>query len=234
MNIRVISSNHDDIGTIDFDTYKTPLQDWWWVLWKYYRTKTIQIVLSVSADTENSLNDLIDEIKFQTSKTEWILQIKINWLVRERTATCTSLKFNRQSFNVNWCWNIVLTFSCVNPHSHYENTTGQNFISQSGTYSSVFFYDWRAESFPILRLTMDSGSSSWMSFTLNWYTISINTSLTAWDVVIFDWDRKEVLVNDVEVAYSWPFTPLTYGDNSFSITNSWTYSWALSYYIKFL
>ena len=233
-NIRVIWSNHDDIWMIDFDTYKAPLQDWGWVLWKYYRTKTIQIVLSINADSEYSLNDLIDEIKFQTSKTDWKLQIIINWLVRERTATCTSLKFNRQSFNVNRCWNIVLTFSCVNPHSHLETPSNENFIAQTWSFSKVFSYDWRAESFPILRLSIDSWNSEWMSFQLNWYTISISENLNGWDVIVFDWEKKEVRVNDIEVAYTWPFTPLTYWDNHFTITNDWVFSGALSYFIKYL
>ena len=100
-SVRVIQSNHDDIGTVQFDTYNTPLQDWWWVLWKYYRQKTIQFTLSVDGWSEQWLNDLIDEIKYQTSKTEWQLRIIINWVVREWTATCTSLKFNRNNYNVN-------------------------------------------------------------------------------------------------------------------------------------
>ena len=233
-NIRVIASNHDDIWTIDFDTYKTPLQDWWWVLWKYYRTKTIEFILSVSADSEESLNDLIDEIKFQTSKTEWILKIIINWITRMRTATCVSLKFNRKSFNVNRCWNIVLTFNCVNPHSQLQNPTNESFVAQTWTYSWVFFYVWRAESFPTLQLSIDSWTATWMSFELNWYTITIDTSLTAWDVITFDWEKKEVLVNNTEVAYTWPFTPVIYWDNVFTITNEWTFSWVLSYFTKFL
>ena len=233
-NIRVVSSNHDDIWAMDFETYKTPLEDWWWVLWKYYRTKTIQIVLSVSADSENSLNSLIDEIKYQTSKTEWNLKIIINWVVRERTATCTALKFNRQSYNVNRVWNVVLTFSCINPHSHLEDETSVDFVSQSWTYQTSIIYEWRAETYPKLYLSIDSWSASWMSFTLNWYTISITANLTVWDIVIFDWETKKATVNWTEVVYSWPFTPLNYWENILSITNAWTYTWTLSYFIKFL
>jgi hypothetical protein len=58
--------------------------------------------------------------------------------------------------------------------------------------------------------------------------------LTAWDIIIFDWEKKSVFVNNVEVAYTWPFTPLNYGENVYAITNSWTYTWTLSYFTKFL
>lgn len=233
-SVRVISSNHDDLWSIDFQTYNTPLQDWWWVLWKYYRSKTITIVLSVSAWNAFWLNALIDEIKYETSKTEWILKIIINDVVRERTATCTSLKFNRQSFNVDRCGNVVLTFSCVNPHSHLVDRDSISFDSLTWTYLTSLMYEWKAESFPTLYIEVDSWSSSWMSFTLNWYTIAITTSLTAWDIIIFDWEKKSVFVNNVEVAYTWPFTPLNYGENVYAITNSWTYTWTLSYFTKFL
>ena len=43
-NIRVVQSNHDDIWTIDFDTYDTPLEDGGGVLGKYYRKKQIQLI----------------------------------------------------------------------------------------------------------------------------------------------------------------------------------------------
>ena len=233
-NIRVIQSNHDDLWTVQFDTYDTPLQDGWWVLWKYYRKKTIQLVLSVSWNTQEWLNVLIDEIKYQTSKTEWILRIVINWVVRERTATCTSLKFNRMNYNVSRVWNVILTFTCVNPHSHLELPTAENITGQTGTYQGNIMYWWRAETYPKLYLIMDSGSSTWMKFWLNWYSIEINTSLTAWDIVIFDGVTKKVTVNDVEVAYTWPFTPLNYGENVFSVENTGTYTWSLSYFVNFL
>lgn len=233
-NIRVIASNHDDIWAIDFNTYKTPLEDWWWVLWKYYRTKTIQIVLSIKADSENSLNDLIDEVKYRTAQTEWDLRIIINNVVRERKATCTALKFNRQSYNVNRCWNVILTFNCVQPHSHLLDPNAVSFISQTWVYQTVITYDWRADTYPTVRITMES-SSTWFWISLNWYEITIDSELSSWDSITFDWEKKTVKVNDVEVEYTWPFTPLTYWDNVFEVWISWaTYTWALSYYTRFL
>jgi hypothetical protein len=37
---------------------------------KYYRTKTINISLSITKETEEELDELIDELKYRTSKTE--------------------------------------------------------------------------------------------------------------------------------------------------------------------
>lgn len=233
-NIRVVQSNHDDIWTIDFDTYETPLEDGGWVLGKYYRKKQIQLILSVKASTPEAFNDLIDEIKYQTSKTEWKLRIIINGIVRERTATCTSLKFNRKNYNVTRVGNVALTFTCVNPHSQLEDPESADFISQTWAFQSSVIYQWRAETYPKLFVTMDSWSSAWMRFELNWYVIEINQTLNQWDIIIFDGETKSVTVNDVEVVYSWPFTPLNYGENIYSINNDWIYTGSLSYFIKYL
>lgn len=234
LNMRVISSNHDDIWSIDFDTYDISLQDWWWVLWKYYRRKDITIWISISAKNIDELNTMIDEIKYRTSFTEWELRILINNVVRSRTATCTSLKFNRKSFNVNRIWTVMLTFTCVNPHSQLLSPDAKNFISQTWSFSDSVPYNWRAESFPKLFVNIDSWNSEWMSFTLNWYRISIDTSLNAWDIVVFDWNEKRTTVNDVDVVYSWPFTALNYWENLFSIENNATFTWSLYYFTKYL
>ena len=234
ISIKLKESNHDDVWTIDFSTYKTPLQDWWWVLWKYYRTKTINLLLSLSAETEEELNDLIDEIKYRTSETEWNLRIAINGKVREWTATCTSLKFNRKHFNINRLWEVSLTFTCVNPHSHSSNQTMISIMGQTWTYQSAVQYDGRTGAFASLLLWMDSWTSIWMRFTLNWYTIEINSTLNEWDIIIFDWETKKVTVNWSEVAYTWPFVPLEYWENIFSITNDWTFTGTLSYYLQYL
>lgn len=234
INFRIKETNHDDVWTMDFSTYKTPLQDWWWVLWKYYRTKTIKIELSILADSEEHLNDLIDELKYRTDETEWNLRITINWKVRERTATRTALKFNRKYYNINILQDVELTFTCVNPHAHASTQTMTSIMAQTWTFQSAVQYDWRTGAYASLFLTMDAWTSAWMRYELNWYVIEIDTTLNEWDIIIFNWDEKKVLVNGVEVAYTWPFVPLEYWENIYSITNDWTFTGTLSYYLQYL
>lgn len=233
-NVRVIESNHDDIWKMDFETYKIPLSNGWWVLWKYYRDKEIRIILSIKAQTKYEFNELIEEIKYQTNQTEWKLSISINWKIREWTATRTSLKFNRKNYNLTWIWNVELVFTCVNPFSQLQDSISTNIIAQTWTFQSSIAYEWRAETYAKLILTMDSWTSAWMRFELNGYVIQINTTLNSNDVIVFDWETKTVSVNNVEVVYSWVFTPLNYGENIYSIHNDWEYSGSLSYFIKYL
>jgi hypothetical protein len=55
---------------VDFQTFANPDSDGGGILSKYYRTKTINLTLSIKQPTEEQLDALIDEIKYRTSKTE--------------------------------------------------------------------------------------------------------------------------------------------------------------------
>ena len=205
-NIRVIQSNHDDLWTVQFDTYDTPLQDGWWVLWKYYRKKTIQLVLSVNGNTQEWLNVLIDEIKYQTSKTEWTLRIVINWVVRERTATCTSLKFNRKNYNVSRAGNVVLTFTCVNPLSFNLTSITNTYTGISGNYATELNYSWKVNCYPSIYLIIKS--ETWLnsfSIDMNWYLFTISNEFEAGDFIIIDGETKLAKLNWTVITYSWPF-----------------------------
>ncbi len=232
-SMRVLFCDYDDLWSIDFQTYNTPLEDGGGVLWKYYRTKRITFQLSVQSSSLEWLNNLIDEIKYQTSPTQKRLTIEINWVVRIRTATLTSLKFNRQSYNMNRLWNVSLVFDCVNPTSFLLNPSSKTEIWISGTYQSWIIYNGRADSYPTLTITATTWATG-LSFTLNWYEISITNTLNANDVLIFDGTTKKCTLNWTEIQYFWPFTPLKYWENIFSIDYSWTFTYNLSYYTRFL
>ena len=232
--IRVTYSNHDDVWSIDFKTYDTPLEDWGGVLWKYYRKKDINIKLSVSWESFEELNDLIDEIKYRTSITEWLLKITINGVEREWTATCTSLKFNRNAYNVSRCGDVSLTFTCVNPHSKTKYPIIEDFFDKQGEFSFEVAYDWRAETFPMLYINIDDNESDWITFSLNGYEIAIDEHLNVGDTIIFNWENKRVTKNWIEVEYTWPFTPINYGWNVFILNSDSTYSWTLSFFKKYI
>lgn len=233
--IRLRATDYDDIWAIDFETFKYWMQDGWWVLGKYYRTKQIHMTLSIQSDTAEWLNALVDEIKYQTSVTEWALRIIIWWVVRERQATCISLKFNRKAFNVNWLWEVQLTFNCTNPHSHLVNLTNIDITAQTWGVVGTAAYEWRADAFPIFMFTAETSATGQISLRLNGFTVYIaSRTLNVWDVVEFNWDTKKVLVNWTEVQYYGAFTPFKYWDNPYRVYYAGRYTWTLSYYTKFL
>ena len=225
---RIINSNHDDLWSVAFETYDYPRADWWNALSKYYRKKTITLTMSITSPTEEWLNDLIDELKFQTSKTQWFLDIIINWIVRRRTATLTSLKFWRQSFNVNRIWNVVLTFECINPLSFSLASNTKTFNWISGDYITEIVYTWKVIAYPTIYLLIQSATNlNNFNIDMNWYLFTINETISQWDVVVIDWETKMVKINWNIVAYDWPFPAIEPWLNHIETSLN---SWALANY----
>ena len=234
-NIRVTSCNSDDFWAIDFQTYNHSLQDWGWVLWRYFRTHTINVWLSLVERTHEDLLALMDEIKYQCSAIEAPLRIKSWELIRERTATCTDIKFSREYYNINWLGNVQIVFQAVNPHSHALLPLTLNVIWETWTYKTSLWYLGRATSFFTLNIAIETAWTSQVYYKLGWYTLSIaSRSYNQWDIIKFDWPSKKVTVNGNEVEYTWSFRPLEYWDNPLEIYYIWTFTATLSYYENFL
>lgn len=203
---RVIESNHDDLWNVAYETYDYSRADWWNALSKYYRTKTITITMCLSADDENGLNDLIDELKFQTSKMQGYLDIIINWLVRRREATLTSLQFGRKGYNINFLQNVVLTFECVNPSAFNLTSITNRYSGLSGNYATELNYSWKVNCYPTIYIVVQSETNlTWFQIDMNGYKFQISGEYQAGDFIIIDGETKLVKVNGTTTAYTWPF-----------------------------
>jgi len=225
---KIINSNHDDLWSMAFETYNYPRADWWNALSKYYRTKTITMTMSLTAPTEEWLNDLIDELKFQTSKTQWYLDIIINGIVRRREATLTSLQFWRQSYNVNRIWTVQLRFECVNPLSFTLTSITNTFSWISGAYATEINYTWKVVAYPTIYLIVQAEYDlNSFSIDMNWYIFTINQSILPWDLITIDWETKLVKINGVIVPYNWPFPAIEPWLNHIETSLN---SWALANY----
>jgi hypothetical protein len=225
---RVINSDHDDLWSIAFETYDYPRADWWNALSKYYRTKTITITMSLSAPTWDWLNDLIDELKFQTSKTQWYLDIIINWLVRRREATLTWLSFGRQNYNINFLQDVTLTFNCVNPLAFNLTSITNTYPWISGNYATEINYTWKVNCYPTIYLIVKAESDlNSFSIDMNWYVFTVSQSLLPWDFIIIDWETKLVKLNGSVIPYNWPFPVIEPWLNHIEINLN---SWALANY----
>lgn len=232
---RVIACDSDDLGKIDFETFNYAMQDGWWVLWRYFRTQTINITLSLATETNEDLFNLMDEIKYQCSAVEAPLRIRVWEQIRERTATCTSIKFNRANYNINWLGKVQLVFQATNPHSHLLKPLSFDVISQTWLYKSAIWYLGRATSYLTLNIVIESNGTYEIYYKLNGFKLSIpSASYTAWDIVKLDWPSKKVTVNGTEVEYNGSFRPLSYWDNPIEIYYGWTYTATLSYYENYL
>ncbi len=231
-SFRVTFSDHDDLTTMDFNTFKNPDNDWGWVLSKYYRTKTITIKVSISKETEEELNQAIDELKRATSKTEWYLDICNNNFWRRWNATLTSLKFNRQYYNINWLWDVTLVFQCTNPHGWSNDIKSLSYENLPSDYVEEIYYSWSAESEMTMYYIFNTWSAEGLSITVNGYVQEIQQEINAWDVLEYNGEEKEIKLNGNIVRYKWPFTNLQHGMNNIHLEFDWEISYTLSIIYK--
>lgn len=231
-SIRVKACDYDDIWAMDFNTFKNPDNDWGGVLSKYYRTKTINISLSITKETEEELDELIDELKYRTSKTEWYLDIFVWAFRRRRTATLTSLKFNRKYYNVTRCGEVQLSFQCTNPHGRGKEIKSLTFQSLWSDYTEEILYNGSARSDFKMTFIVNTASATKLTVKVNGYKQEITTNISNGDIITYDGEEKEIKVNGVNQRYSWPFEQLKRGMNNIRIQFEWTINYDLSVIYK--
>ena len=220
---RVINSNHDDLWEIAFEKYNAPISDGWFAMNKYYRTKTITITMCLTSATWEWLNDLIDELKFQTSKMEWYLDIIINWMVRRRTATLTSLKIWKKNYNISFVQNVALTFQCVNPLSFNLTSITNTFNWISWNYVTEIIYNGKVNCNPSIYLIIKNESDlNSFAIDMNWYLFTISREFETNDLLIIDWETKLAKLNWTTIDYNWPFPMIEPWLNHIEIkVNAW-------------
>lgn len=219
VRFRLIESNHDDVGSIAYETFNSPRSDGGSALSKYYRTKTINLTIVISWQSEEELNDAIDDLKLATSKMEWFLDITINGIVRRWKATLTGLKFNRRSYNVDFLQNVQLSFSCVDPIAFAVNPMTETFSQVSWMIEFEISYTWKVSTDPTIYLIMNQ--ALWLNeinIETNWFLLNIQKVINTGDVITIDGESKLVKVNWTAVVYSWPFPIMESWINHFSIS----------------
>jgi len=216
-------SNHDDLSSLDFITYEAPRTDWGWVLDKFYRKKTININISLTANTVTALDNLIDDFKYNISLTEWKLEITIWWIVRQRKATLTKCDFNRKYHNITFIQDISLTFVATNPHWYNKNNDSNSYYDMTWDFNEEIIYQGTAQSYPkiyfIFWVVSDLENTA---ISVNWIALNIEETITTWDILLVDWEEKEVTLNWTAIKYSWPFPIFNKWANPISfIFSSW-------------
>lgn len=208
-NIRIQTVNHDDIWNIDLATFNAPRVDGWWVLGHYYTDKDIEIKLTLKADTSAELNTLIDELKKRTRKTEWLLEILVNWEYRVCNASITNLKFNRQFFHITFCSTIDISFKTMDPHWRAKTSI-----------ASTEAITWDIETWIDNLWTVETDCKYYFIFEGSWNAVSkvkiiiwdffiqVDETITNNDVLIIDWIEKLVSLNGTNIDYTWSFPEL--------------------------
>ena len=222
--LSIDTANYDDMNRISLDTYDAPRIDWGGVLWLFVRGKILNIKLIVIRDTEEELNETIDNIKLRLFKKEGILKIKINDKFREVKANLTNISFNRDFEKKTILSNVTISF-----------TTMENFYEEEATYNTEVGVDSPTLSLDInntgartdyrLYFIFGTGISGTDEITIekDGYTLTINQSIDDNWILVVDWVNKQVLYNGTAIDYDWPFVQIENWSNPILISINGTY-----------
>ena len=218
-NITTSFKNDENLPNIDLNKFQNPIIDWGWVLKRRYTSKQITLRGYLKSDDAEELNNLIDLFKQKTSVVEGYLDIKVNWYYRRTKATVVSSNvFARQHFNIN----VVpyeINFETLEPffYNKQEETITETWIT--GNHSTEFRYTGTAPSQPrVYFIFGETTDTDEITFKLNDRELTVNETITEWDILLYDSLTKSVFINGVEVDYTGAFPQIQDGDNLFEFT----------------
>lgn len=212
--------NYDDINAVQLDTYNAPRTDWGWTLGYYINGKQIEFKMIIKQDTEEELNNAIDDLKKNLAVKNWILEIEINGLYRKWEAYLTALSFNRNFENKTIQSDVTVSFNMTN---HFYSETTDSY-TESWITGNDLALDINNEGTTSCFYKLAFIFSSWNSWVSNikieqdWYSLEINETISDWDILLVDWVDKEVTINTNMIDYDWVFTELQTGSNPILIS----------------
>jgi len=236
-NFTITNSSFDNSHLIENEIFNRPLTDWVWELNFFFREKIIKFSWKISTENAEELNNEIDRIKKIVLQNSKNLDIKVNWVIRRWNATCINAEelFFREFYNVTFI-NIELQFRVT---EFFKEIIRQNITLswQTAWFIEEIYNDWSAKANPLVTITFNSVTSvDEIIFTNWWDTITIDETIINWNILQIDVEEKQVLINDVEVDYSWTFPRLDPWVNSYQIEINWTknFDFNLSYFNTYL
>lgn len=224
-DVRATAINYDDANSVDIDIFNKPLDDGQTASSYYIRGKVITISGIISKHNADDLNTEIDTMKSHLFIPEQKLSIKVNGEVREATAYCSWVTFDRQYYHINFVpftASFVLT-SEVWETFKYESTTVS---AVTTTLVDEIINFWKFKAKPIIIITINSVSwTDEVNISLGNSTITIEQTLVDDDIIIIDRENLTLTINNNSVDYTGTIPTLEQGRNSYTITMNGTYNY---------
>lgn len=220
--------NFQSATNILYDTYNVALAHWGWANWYYIKPKRLVVEWTLHASSASELEDAVDSLKYAMLQNWKILTYtKPNWVILNATASCTNLDVKRSKYHITYV-PVSIEFTILDPFLY---DTEVNETSNAGNTSSPFtgtvsVLGCNYEVYPIVYLTYNSATScTSLSFTMNWSTITVTDTFSAWDIIIIDSKEKDVTINSVSWQdYTGEFPILPLWDTSYSVTSDGTFN----------
>ena len=210
-------------------TYTNPKSDWWGVLDRFFKDRTITIegvILWIDAD---DLETRIDAIKKVLSVKTWYLQMKIKGTYRRILATLTNQDiFDRNHSDITRA-PFKLTFKAMQPFRSEKEWVAKTFYWITTDINEDITNDGSEYSEPIINILIrDASNVSQLVNTIWNNSLTINTTLNQWDIFEINCIDKVVSLNWNSIDFSWRFPTFESWVNIYSMDSNWIFEYDIA------
>ena len=221
--------NFWNMPKINVLTYDNPKNDWWWVLDRFYKQRTITLSWSIIWTDSNDIENKIDSLKKALSVKTWYLDFKNKWTYRRILCTLTNSDIiNREHYDIDH-WKFKLTFTAQDPFWSEKTRDFSTFSWVNAEINEDITNEWSEYSNPIINILVNSCSETNQIKVKIWNDeIKIETPISTGDVIEINTAKKNCTINSQSVDFSGRFQKLQAGLNSFRVISNWTYNFDIA------
>lgn len=229
-NYMITEMNVWNMPRINLLTYDNPKNDWWWVLDRFYKQRTISLSGWVKWSDSDDIEDKIDNLKKALSIKTWYLDWKVKWTTYRRIlcSLTNSDIIDRQHYDIDH-WKFKLTFTALEPFWVEKSWSTVVFQWVNDEINEDINNEWNLYSNPIFNILTNSATNvSQLKVKIWWNQIIIDQTINSADIIEINTITKEVLINNISTDFSWKFPKLESGINSLNIIANWTYNFDIA------
>jgi len=223
-NYMITEINVWNMPKINLLTYDNPKNDWWGVLDRFYKQRTISMSGRVKWSDSDDIEDKIDNLKKALSVKTWYLDFKVKWVYRRILCSLTNSDIiDRKHYDIDH-WKFKLTFTALEPFWSEKTWSTATFVWVNDEINEDINNEWSEYSNPIINILVNSASSMTQIKVKIWDNqIVIDKAINTADIIEINTATKEVLINEQSVDFSWKFPRLASGVNWLNVVANGTF-----------
>lgn len=211
---------------INLLTYANPKNDWWGVLDRFYKKRTIKLEWSIISESAIDMEHKIDNLKKALSVKTWYLDFKVWENYRRILCSLTNSDIiNRRGYDITHA-KFSLTFEAQNPFWSEKVRSSSTFDWVNDEINENINNEWSEYSNPIINIVFSSATNVNELKVKIWNNeIVINESITSGDIIDINTIDKNVTLNATSVDFSGKFPRLESGINMLTMKCNGTYNY---------
>lgn len=222
------SADFYNTPTIQDETYDIPNDNGIGLLDYKYRKRTIRIQGTINKSNNSQLVTEINEMKKALWEPNKVVQIVFGGVPRRATGYVSNLSFEQNHYNIRWT---RYTVDIVITDPFFENIKllTSTFASITSTFSESELNRGTTTTPAVFSMTFFSATSVDEITITMWDTwVTINETISWWDIIKVDWREKKVTINGNAVDYTGVLPIMQLGSNTYTIEVNGTYEYTLN------